>query len=348
MGRLFKILSSVIAIALVLTAVVYLAFFLNKPKSNAYQDYPLWEDIRPLPQPRTFSLMPNWFHEAEFSGFYLAKLHGFYKTHNMDVRILPFSMDYNVLDSVRAGAIDFGFAAPPDLVSEGNQKYDLVAIGAVYQIFPGVFLAMENSGITSPHDFCGKKVIAKNETWVEYTKRAMMNVGQDTSCIVWDNGTIDIQRFLRGEVDVWNGYIQDEPNEAELAGYSVRVIYLYDYGFEDYAQLIVTRRELIENDPEAVKCFLAVSLLGWDYALRNSEEALDCIIHYAPDLAINFQRQALKKITPFVKCGSAPIGWIDRDRWERMFKCYGVEHSDSLLFDDFLHDIYGSLVFEDV
>ncbi len=348
MGRLFKILFLIITIALILTAVVYLTFFLNKSNSKAYQDYPLWDNIRPLDTPKTFQLMPNWFHEAEFSGFYAAKLHGFYKIHNLDVQILPFSMDYSVMDSVRAGVIDFGLATPADLVSEGSQQYDLVVIAAIYQVFPGVFLVMENSGITSPRDFCGKTVISKNPAWMEHTRRTLQNVDIDPSCIRWDNGSVDIQRFLRGEVDIWNGYIQDEPNEVELAGYSVRVIYLYDYGFEDYAELIVTRRELIENDPEAVKCFLAVSLLGWDYALRNTEESLDCIMQYAPDLAINFQRQALKKITPFVKCGSSPIGWIERDRWDRVFKCYGVEHPDSLLFDDFLHEIYGSLVFEDV
>jgi len=257
-------------------------------------------------------------------------------------------MDYSVIDSLRAGVIDFGLAAPPDLITEGNQMYDLVVIGAIYQIFPGVYMAMKNTDIKSPMDFCGKSIIAKNTSWMGYTRRCLTNVGLDSTCIVWDNGPVDIQRFLRGEVDVWNGYIQDEPNEVEMAGYGVRVIYLYNYGFEDYAELIITRRELIEKDPEGVKEFLAVSLLGWDYSLRNQEETIDCILHYAPDLPISFQRQALKKITPFVKCGSAPIGWIDTDRWCRIMDDYGVEHPDSLLFDDFLRDIYGSLVIEDV
>lgn len=338
MGNSFRIILIIFVIIAISSAVIIYLNLQSKPR--IYEEYPFWNGIEPLERREVLRLMPNWYHEAEFCGYYIAKTQGFYRQKKIDVRILPFNLQYDALDSLRSEAIDFAIVSPPDLVEEGKQKYDLVVIAAIYQIFPGVYLTMENSDITTPADFCGKKIIGKNQTWVNYTQRILQNVEVDTSCVEWDFGEVDISRFLKGEVDIWTGYVQDEPIEVELAGYSVREIYLYDYGFEDYAGLILTRRSLIEDNPGAVKTFLATSLFGWDYALRNPEKAIDAILTYAPDLAIPFQRQAIRRLTPFVKSGNAPIGWIDRNRWERIMYDTGIENPDSLIYDKFLHELY--------
>ncbi len=342
MGNGFKVL---LILFVVVVAVSSVFIYHNLQKQNdTYKDYPFWKSIEFLPEPDTFSVMPNWLHEAEFAGFYVAKQKGFYSRHNLEVEILDFSLGYDYVESLRAGVIDFAVASPPDLIN-GNAFYDdLVVIAAVYQIFPGVYLTMENTGIKTPMDFCGKTVIWKNRTWQRYTEQALVNVGKDSLCVLWDNNAVDITRFLRGDVDIWTGYVQDEPIEVEMAGYKVREIYLYDYGFEDYAGLIVTRRDLIENKHQAVKVFLASTLFGWDYGLRNPEDAVDAIMSFAPELAIPFQRQAVKRITPFVKSGNAPIGWIDPERWARIMARFEIEESESILHLGCIHAFYGKKI----
>lgn len=339
MGTGFKALLIVFVVIVAVSSVVI--YHSLQTQDESYKDYPFWKCIEYLPEPDTFRVMPNWFHEAEFAGFYVAKQKGFYSRHNLEVEILDFDLGYDYVESLRAGVIDFAVASPPDLIN-GNKFYDdLLVIAAVYQIFPGVYLTMENAGIKSPADFCGKTMIWKNHTWERYTQHVLDNVGRDSLCVVWDTNAVDITRFLKGEVDIWTGYVQDEPIEVEMAGYSVRGIYLYDYGFEDYAGLIVTRRELIETKHEAVKVFLASTLFGWDYGLRNPEDAVDAIISYAPELAIPFQRQAVKRITPFVKSGNAPIGWIDSERWARSVARFEIEEPESVLHLVCLHKFYG-------
>ncbi len=346
MGTGFKIL--LVVSGIIIIAGLVIIYHGLQGKSGTYEDYPFWNRIKPLEKNEVFRLMPNWFHEAEFCGYYVAKHKGFFKQKKLDIHILNYNRDYRSLDSLRKGIIDFAVISPPELIKAGDDNCDIMVIAAIYQVFPGVYLVMENSDIKSPSDFCGHSIIAKNDVWVDYTRRILENVEHDTSCVDWDLDDIEISRFIDGEVDIWTGYVQDEPIEIEMAGYSVREIYMYDYGFIDYAGLLVTRRGLIEEKPEEVKTFLATCLFGWDYALRNPEDAVDAILEYAPELAIPFQRQAVKRITPFIKNGDAPIGWIDRDRWECMIKELSIENPDSLLYDKFLHELYEGIITENV
>jgi len=310
----------------------------DKPLSNC--EYAFWNNAKPLETGAVVRIMVNWYHEAEFCGYYFAKTEGFYRDFNLDTRILPYDPEKSALDNLREGKIDFAITTPTDIALEDCENSDIVAIGAIFQLFPAVFITMDGSGLDSPMDFCGKTIIAKNQTWIIMTQHAIENAGGDSSCVEWDTGKVDITRFLRGEVDIWLGYIHDEPVEVAMAGYSGSMIYYFDYGLNDYASIIMTRRDLVENQPDLVLAFLAATLRGWNSAFHNQEDALESVMIYAPGLAVPFQREAIKTLIPFVRSGSAPIGWIDSNRWCESLSQWGIEHPESFLDDSFLQELY--------
>ena len=160
---------------------------------------------------------------------------------------------------------------------------------------------------------------------------------------MWDTCGSDISRFIRGKVDIWTGYVHDEPIEVEMAGYNQNSMYLFDYGLEDYAGLLVTRKEFAENRPDLVLAFLAASIGGWDFALRNPEDAIDAVLDFAPGLSVPFQRKAIHRLIPFVNSGDAPIGWIDQNRFANSIVQWGIDNPLVLLDCSYLHQLYGEV-----
>ena len=65
----------------------------------------------------------------------------------------------------------------------------------------------------------------------------------------------DLQRFLAGEVDVWNGYTINEPHVAEKSGVPVEIIKPSEYGVDMYADCIIATERTIKERPEVGKAF---------------------------------------------------------------------------------------------
>jgi NitT/TauT family transport system substrate-binding protein len=55
-----------------------------------------------------------------------------------------------------------------------------------------------------------------------------------------------------------------------------------DYGFQAYSNCIITTNKMIEENPELIKRFLKASLRGWEWTLRNPEEAIKIMAEYHP------------------------------------------------------------------
>ncbi len=330
-----------IATILILAIIAWLVVIqIVNMKPGVLHKSTLYSKAKPLREKLTVRYMPNWYHEAEFMGFYSAKIEGFYEDINLDVRILSCNPDYNVPESLDIGVVDFATISPSCLAASDREGLDIVAIAAIFQIQPGVFIVMNNGDIESPKDFAGKSIITKNASWALLIGKVAENIGLNPEKIVMDTGAADIGRFLKGEVDIWTGYVHDEPVEVEMAGYDSRIFYLFDYGINDYAGVIFTRRNMVEERPDIVRAFLSATLRGWDYAIRNPENGLETVMAYAPGLSIDFQRRAINRLSPFVKCGRAPIGWIDTSRWNSTSEKWGIKEPDKLVDDRFIREIY--------
>ncbi len=295
--------------------------------------------VSPLPSVTEVNFIPNWFPEAEFAGYFLAKNIGYYDKLNLNVNILPFDPDYDIPCSLATGAVDFAVMGMTKFIQAIQQNRDIVALAALFQIEPSVFISKKKSKIRSPADFKGKSIICKNDEWFAIIERVVSSCDISIDDIILVQDVDDISRFYRDEIDIWTGYIQDEPVEIEMAGIEANYIYAFDYGINDYEGIIVVDGELARNRPEVVVAFLSASLHGWDTAIKNTEDAIDAILNFHPGLSRSFQRKSMKKIVPFIRSGDNPIGWIDRERWNKLIEGY-ITDRDSLYASGFIEEIY--------
>ncbi|HHS49726.1 MAG TPA: hypothetical protein ENN07_01265 [candidate division Zixibacteria bacterium] len=262
--------------------------------------------------------MPNWFIDTEFAGYYFAKHYGIYNEYNLDAEILNFDYSYDAPASLSLGKLDFAVMSTSKFVTSCQMGGDLVALLAIFQYEPSVFIVKNNSGIVKPEDFKGKRIVRKNDDWEKTIERILSTAGLTLGDVILVPGGKDISPFETGDVDIWCGYAQDEPVEVELAGISASIIYAYDYGVTDYQGLLVTSREMIDREPHVVEAFVSASLRGWGEAIKNPEATIQAMQDLDTTMTITYLRKSFNKIIPFIHGGEMPVGLVDLNRWHKL------------------------------
>ena len=265
------------------------------------------------------TLQLNWFHEAEFAGYYVADAKGFYRDSGLDVEIREGGPGAPAIDAVRAGDVDFAISSFGELKEATAKKQPLVAVMAGFQIPPLVIFSLTQSGIARPGDLAGKRVGVTTDYWREVLEQTLKAASVKRSAVTEvEVQPEDLAALYDGKVDAWLGYAQDEPIQAETSGHPVTTIYPADYGVGGYEGLVLVRKPAADKDPELVRRFVQASQQGWRYAVEHPDEAAAILLEWAPKPGLDFQKAAVRAVGPLVDAPQAPIGWIDAQRWRTL------------------------------
>lgn len=207
----------------------------------------------------------NWFHQAQFAGFYAADQLGFYTAEGLEVSLLPLSEpNADVITPVIDGTADFGLNPGTALVTARSQGQPVTAIAAIYRRHPLVFITLAGSGIARPHDFPGHTMRALPPTGgAAIAFQAMMaRLVLDPDSVRPVETGFDLSPFFASEVDIWPGFITNEVLVAREQGYQVNVILPEAYGVHTYGDTLFATEQLIRDNPDLVLRFLRATLRG--------------------------------------------------------------------------------------
>lgn len=265
------------------------------------------------------TLQLNWFHEAEFAGYYAAQAQGFYQEQGLEVTILEGGPGRPARDEMLSGAATFAitsFAEQRDLVAAGEPS---VAVMAAFQIPPLVIFSLADSGINEPVDLRGRRVGTTTDYWKNVLRETLMAAGVDPGAVTEvDVEPGQMQLLYQGEVDAWLGYAQDEPIRAQVQGYPVSSIFPADYGIGGYEGLLISLESTVQNQQDLVRRFVEASYEGWRYALENPDQTAQILLEWAPEPGLEFQQLAVRAVAPLVDVPQVPVGWIDQARWQQL------------------------------
>jgi NitT/TauT family transport system substrate-binding protein len=220
----------------------------------------------------------NWVPEAEHGGFFQALADGTYRKYGLDVTIAPGGPNDNNRMLLIAGKLDF-FMAANSLMSFDAvaNKVPLVAVAAIFQKDPQVFLTHPESKITRLEElkpltlFVSKEGISSYFQWLksEY----------DFSAEKVRPYTFNPQPFIADKQSAMQGYVTSEPFAIEKAArFKPDIILLANYGFNAYSTLIETRLELIDKKPDLVQRFVDASIIGWYHYLYGDNAPGNALI----------------------------------------------------------------------
>ena len=134
------------------------------------------------------TLQLSWYSQFQFAGYYVAKEKGFYEALGLDVEIIPFKKDVNLLNKVLKEEIDFAIANESLLLKRNE---NISVLYALFQSSPYAYI--KNSNITnikeselfrsfkqnkintySDYLFTNKDLINSNEQIVDSFKKASL------------------------------------------------------------------------------------------------------------------------------------------------------------------------------
>lgn len=270
------------------------------------------------PAPDQISVRLKWTHGVQFVGLYMAEQQGFFEEENLSVTLLEGGLEFDEIDLVASGRNDFGIVGGPQVLVARSEHIPIKAVATIFRIDPSVYFTLTESGIESPEDFIGKRVVVNPAD----LKLSVMlkNAGIDMAQIIEVPPSSDLETFYNREVDVWGGYITNQVVRARLDGYELNMIFPSDYSVHTYGDCIIVTDEMIQENPELVERFLRAAIRGWRYAIENPDEAVTATLKYFETDDDVFLKASMEAQIPLIHTGVDQIGWMKAKIWQEMYE----------------------------
>lgn len=263
----------------------------------------------------------NWVAQAEHGGFYQAVADGTYKNYGLDVTIVPGGPNVNNRIQLIAGKLDFFMSANTlQSFDAVTNNVPVVAVAAIFQKDPQVFLAHPESKVTRIEDLKPLTLFVSKEGMPTYFQWLKSEYGFSEDKV--KPYTFNAQPFLADKNSAMQGYVTSEPYAIEKqAKFKPTVILLADYGFNSYSTLIETRTAFAEKKADLVQRFVDASITGWYNYLYGDNRAANALIKKAnPDMTDDLLAYSVEKMKEYgiVDSGDALKDGIGAMSDERM------------------------------
>lgn len=270
-----------------------------------------------------FRLQLRWVHQFQFAGYYMALERGYYNAAGLDVELIEGGP--NALEPVARmldGEVEFAVSNSGVLIERMNGK-PVVALAAIAQTSPIVWIVRADSDIHAPLDLAGKRLMLMPPPESAELLAMLRQEGIKPEQLELVPTTFDLQDLIEGNVDAYDGYSTNEPWYLESAGIEYRLLKPRDYGVNFYSDVLVGRESLVIERPADVAAFVEASLRGWQYALENIEETVQ-LIHdqYAPDKSIEHLRFEAEALKALIMPELVSLGHMNPGRWQAIGESY--------------------------
>lgn len=262
----------------------------------------------------------KWVHQAQFAGIYLAQELGYYAEENLLVTIVEGGPGIDDFDEVASGKAQFGINSPIEVISQPDSSQPVVAIAAIFQQSPVVFVSLADSKIKVPVDLLGKKISTEGNVDMSISIHAIfdqLNLELNQDELV--PHTYDLTPLIEGEVDVIGLYSTGGLIRLSQDGHDLNLIWPSDYGHHMYSDILTTSTEMIQTNPDLVTRFLRATLRGWRQAAGDVDLAVPNIMIYAENSDLDTQTKMLNASVPLIHTGVHKIGWMENEVWTSMY-----------------------------
>ena len=265
-------------------------------------------------------LQLRWLHQAQFIGYYVAQHNGYYAEAGLDVDIREGGPDIIPWKEVINGNADYA-VDNTNAFTAYHEGHPVVALAAVFQHSPSIFLTKRSSGISTIKEMQGKRVMAFPGNQDPELMAMLSQQKMDRTQLSLLPTSANIHDLILDKVDVFNAYITNEPYYLEQANIPFYIINPRHYGIDFYSDLLITNHSRVDKKPDQVRRFHESSLKGWLYALNHPEEALDILeSNYPVKKNRAHSRYELNRVREMVLPDFVEIGHINPIRLKQIEK----------------------------
>ncbi|TVP50070.1 MAG: ABC transporter substrate-binding protein [Halomonas sp.] len=247
--------------------------------------------VSPLYADTQLRMVLNWSYQGPQAWFFLAQERGYFAEEGIDLRIDQGSGSGAAVGSVASGTYDVGFGDINALINYASEHPDDAPVG-VYMIYtrpPFTIAVTSDSDIHEPADLEGRTIAGPaNDGALRLFPAfaALADIDKDSIEIMNIEPRLREQMLNRGQVDAVFGFVNTVRFNAMLAGIDpderLRFISYGDYGMDLYSNSVMVSRELMEENPDAVRGLVRAINRGVADVLADPEAGMDAVMAQEP------------------------------------------------------------------
>ncbi len=270
---------------------------------------------------KPFTVMLDWFPNADHAALYTAIHDGYFKSGGLDVRAIVPGESEEPLKLLAAGKVDMAISYEPQLLLARDQGLKLVSIGALVQRPLTSIIALPGSHVRRVADLAGKRVGTAGIGYqAAELHTALLAAGVDPSTVQEANvGFNLVPAMLSGKVAATlGGFWNYEGVQLEQLRKRPVVIPVDKAGVPTYDELVlVVREDEAGARGQDLRAFLQALTHGQQKVREDPQTAASLIVSANPDAQLKLQVASLQKTLPATlpADNSKPYGWQDPSAW---------------------------------
>jgi putative hydroxymethylpyrimidine transport system substrate-binding protein len=269
---------------------------------------------------KPFTVMLDWFPNADHAPLYSAIAAGDFNAAGLDVKPVVPSETAEPLKLLAAGKVDMAISYEPELLLARDEGLKLVSIAALVQRPLTSIIALPSAHIKSVADLAGKTVGTAGIPYqAAELKAALQSAGVNPSSVHEVNvGFNLVPAMLSGKVAATlGGYWNYESLQLQLLHKHPVTIPVDQAGIPTYNELVlVVREEQARTDGQDLRAFLQALTRGERAVRANPAAAASLLVKANPSLEPKLQLASIQQTLPAaLPSGGHPYGYQDPSAW---------------------------------
>jgi putative hydroxymethylpyrimidine transport system substrate-binding protein len=285
---------------------------------------------------KPFTVMLDWFPNADHAPLYSAIATGDFRAAGLDVKPVVPSETAEPLKLLAAGKVDMAISYEPELLLARDQGLKLVSIAALVQRPLTSIIALPSSRIKTVADLAGKTVGTAGIPYqAAELKTALQSAGVNPSSVHEVNvGFNLVPAMLSRKVDATlGGYWNYESLQLQLMHKHPLTIPVDQAGVPTYNELVLVVREAQAHTAgQDLRAFLQALTRGQRAVRADPAAAASLLVKANPSLEGKLQLASIEQTLPAaLPAGGKPFGYQSPSSWAAfgswMF-AHGLLHRD--------------------
>jgi putative hydroxymethylpyrimidine transport system substrate-binding protein len=299
-------------------------------------------------QAQPFTLTLDFYPNPDHAGIYMAQKLGYFADAGLDVTIRTPADPAAPIKLLAAGRTDLAISYEPEVVLASEQGLGVLAVGALVDQPLTSMIWLRKSGIKGVGSLRGKTIatagIPYQDAYLETILARAKLSPSDVKTVNVGYGLLPALAGGRAQA-MLGGFRNVEGVDLRLRGLAPVVTPVDRLGVPSYDELVlVAQRDRLDEDPEAIRLFLAALARGTAAAVERPNAALQALLEANRDLEPKLTKAELGATLPLLEPASGkPFGYMDAARWRRFVAWMrdnelisGMPAPADLLSDDYL------------
>jgi putative hydroxymethylpyrimidine transport system substrate-binding protein len=279
------------------------------------------QDVTSATSTKPFSVMLDWFPNADHAALYAAIADGDFRAVGLEVKPVVPAETAEPLKLLAAGKVDMAISYEPEVLLARDQGLKVVAVGALVQRPLTSIIALPGAHISSVAQLAGKTVGTAGIPYqAAELHTALQSAGVNATSVKEVNvGFNLVPAMLSGKVAATlGGYWNYEAIQLELMHKHPVTIPIDQAGVPTYNELVLVVRESeAHTDGQDLRAFLQALTRGEHQVRANPAAAAAFVVKANPSLEEKLQLESIKQTLPATQPANTnnPFGWQSPTAW---------------------------------